>query len=133
MDAEHVELNLGLLGRRVELGHRAERRGARVGAQDRDLPAGQFVGQLGPFGRIGEVDATHLHGHAVASGQPGRQLLENLGAPRRDDQVVAAGGEFGGQRFTDALGGTGDDGPTVRGWGGNWHAAIVRGSILWPT
>ena len=25
----------------------------------------------------------------VASGQPGRQLLENLGAPRRDDQVVA--------------------------------------------
>ena len=39
---------------------------------------------------------------------------------------MPAGCELGGQCFTDALGGAGDDGPTVRRREGEWHAANRR-------
>ena len=60
--AKDIELHLGLLAGRVERGDRAERRGARVGAQDRDVALGQFVAQL-------------------ARARPGRR--GRRGAPRR--------------------------------------------------
>ena len=46
---------------------RTERRGARVGAQDRDVADGQFVAQLAALGRVGEVDRPDLDGDAVRS------------------------------------------------------------------
>ena len=42
---EHVELNLGFLGGGIKVGHRAEGGGAGVGAQDRDVPPSQLIGQ----------------------------------------------------------------------------------------
>ena len=60
-----------------------------------------------------QVNGPHFDRHAVALLDTAGDLVENLLAPRGDDQVVSAGGQFGGQRLADALGGTGDDGPTV--------------------
>ena len=125
MHTEDVELDLRLLTGRIQLGHRAEGRGTSIGAQDRDVPAGQFVGQTCPLRRIGEVHRADLDRHPVPFGDPGRHLLEHLGAARGDDQMVAAGGEFVGQGLSDALGGTGDDGSAVGGWRGDWHPDIV--------
>ena len=130
MHAEDVELNLRALRRRIQLGDRAERGGPGVGAQDRDLPAGQLVGERGPGLRVGEIHGANLDVDAVLLGQPRGQLGEHVAAARGDDQVVPAGSEFGGQRFADALRGTGDDGSTVRGGCGYWHAAIVGGVVM---
>ena len=69
-----IQLHLSLFARRVEVGDRAERRGARVGAQDRDGPRGQFVAQLGAFVRVGEIGGPHFHGDAILVGQPGGEV-----------------------------------------------------------
>jgi pimeloyl-ACP methyl ester carboxylesterase len=53
------------------------------------------------------------------------QSRRHMGRRQRDDEAVAPGGQLGGQRLTDSLGGTGDDGSAIRGRRGDWHAAIV--------
>ena len=128
---EDVERHLVALAGRIEPGDRPEGRGARVGAQDRDVPPGQFVGESGALLGVGEVDGAHLHRHPVVAVEPGGEFVEHLAPPRGDDQVVAAGGQFGGQRLADALGGAGDDGPGLRGGRGYGHGAIVGAWQHW--
>ncbi len=121
MHAKDIQLHLSLLGGRVERCNGAERGGARIGAQDRDVANGKLVAQLRAFGRVREVDWTHLDGDPVVFGEPVRQHPQHIFAPGGDDQVVAAFGELDGQRFADVLRGAGDDSTSVRAWGGYWH------------
>ena len=64
----------------------------------------------------------HFDRDAVAVGQPRRQRVQHILAARRDDQMVAAGGQLGGQRFADVLRSAGDDGARVGAGCGYWHA-----------
>ena len=116
----------GLLTRRIEGGHRPEGRGPGVVAQDRDVAAGQFVGERGAVGGVGQVHGTHLDRNAVALREPGGEIGQHLTPARRDDQAVAARGEFGGECFADTLRGPGDDGTGIRAGWGYWHAAMVN-------
>jgi hypothetical protein len=118
MHGDGIELHQGLLARRIERRNRTDRGGARVRAQDRDIPAGQFVGQLRPFGGVGEIDRPHLNGDQVLGGQSRSQVVEHVFSTRGDDQIVAACSQFGGKCLADALGGTGDHGTSVGAGGG---------------
>ena len=103
MHTEHVQLNLGFLGGRIKVGNRSEGGSAGVGAQDRDVPPGQLIGQCLALRWIGEVDRPDLDDHAMTLSQGRGQLGEDFGATRGDDQMVAASGEFGCQRRANAL------------------------------
>ena len=67
MHPKDIQLKLGLLVGRIQLGHRAEGRGAGVGAQDRDVAACQLIGQLAALGRVDEVHRPHVDGHAIGA------------------------------------------------------------------
>ena len=82
------------------------------------LRTAKLVAQLRAFGRVGEVDGTHLDGHPVLLGEPVRQRPQHILAAGGDDQVVSAGGKLGGQRFADVLRGAGDDSTRVRAGSG---------------
>ncbi len=123
MHPKHIQLHLRQLIGRIEVGHRAECRGAGVGAENRDIARGQLLGQLGAFGGVCEIYRAHLDGHSVALGEPLRQRGQDVLASGRDDQVMPSGGKLSGQRFADVLRGAGDDGTGIRAGCGYWHGA----------
>jgi hypothetical protein len=121
--AEHVQLNLCLLLGGIEVGHGTERRRARVGAQDRHVPLGEFGAQRGAGCGVGQIGGAHLDGDAVAFGQPGGQRGQHFLAPCGQDEMVPTSREFGSECLADVLRRAGDDRAGVRGGCGYWHGA----------
>ncbi len=115
MHGDGVELDLVALVARIQVDDRTERRDARVVAQDRDLPLGQFGDERGPTVAVGQVDGADLDLHAVLLAQLGGELLHDVAAAGDQNQRVSARGQFGGEGLADAGGGAGHDRAGVRG------------------
>ena len=108
MHRNGIELDLGLLPGRIQLGHRPEGRGAGIGTQDRDVALREFLAQHVTGGGVGQIDRAYLDGDVMACGDPLGEVIEDVAAPGRDDQVVAAAGQIERESLADALGGAGD-------------------------
>ncbi len=121
MHGDGVELDLGAFVVGVELRHRAEGGDAGVVAEDRDVAAGELVGERLSLHGVGEIVHPHLDGDAVLAGEAVGEGVQQLTAARDDDQRVSAGGECGGEGFADAGRRSGHDGTGIGSGCGEAH------------